>query len=109
VLHATRWRWWLAIAAVAWAVAVGFSRVYLGVHYPSDVLAGWAIASCVVGIGWLLFWADLRPQRFASVAPGARSEAAATRRGAVSSGPAADGDALPEPTGTDDRTLSGEE
>jgi undecaprenyl-diphosphatase len=36
----------LAVAMAATAL-VGFSRVFLGVHYPSDVLAGWA-----AGIGW---------------------------------------------------------
>jgi len=41
---ATRWRWPATVASLVFVLLVGLSRVYLGVHYPSDILAGWSVA-----------------------------------------------------------------
>lgn len=47
VLHGG-WRRVAVVAAVAMVLAIGFSRVALGVHYASDVLAGY-----ILGAAWL--------------------------------------------------------
>jgi membrane-associated phospholipid phosphatase len=46
-----RWRWPVAIVAIGYALLVGLSRMYLGVHYPADVIAGWFL-----GVAWTIAW-----------------------------------------------------
>ena len=47
---ALRWLVWAVAASLV--LAIGFSRIYLGVHYPSDVLAGWTAGLCWALICW---------------------------------------------------------
>ena len=47
----------LAWPALALAVAVGFSRCYLGVHYPGDVVMGWLLAWLAFRLGFLILLA----------------------------------------------------
>lgn len=55
--HATR-RYVLGAAALL-VTAIGCSRVYLGVHWPSDVLAGWSFGT-IWALGWWLAGARAR-------------------------------------------------
>jgi undecaprenyl-diphosphatase len=47
-LLSTAWRRVAWVAAVLVVLVIGFDRIALGVHYLSDVVAGWVIA-----LGWL--------------------------------------------------------
>jgi membrane-associated phospholipid phosphatase len=56
----TRRAWALALG---WAFAIGLSRLYLGRHFPADVLGGWLVGGLAVAAGWCFTRAIEHPER----------------------------------------------
>lgn len=48
LLSMTRWRW----SFMCWAGVIGFAQIYVGVHFPFDVIIG-SVLGCI--IGWIVF------------------------------------------------------
>jgi len=46
------WKRWFSVSIIVWALAIGYSRIYLGVHYPGDVICGSFLG---ILIGWGMY------------------------------------------------------
>jgi membrane-associated phospholipid phosphatase len=55
MIHGTAWRATAISGGLLFVLAIGWSRVYLGVHWATDVLAGW-----LTGVAWLLLCVTVR-------------------------------------------------
>ena len=49
----TQWRYTVVFLGLTWMLLMGLSRIYLGVHFPSDVLGGWALGWAWVFVVYL--------------------------------------------------------
>ncbi len=65
VLWHTKWRTVSIVGGVIYMMLIGYSRLYLGVHYPTDIMAGWLVA-----LMWIIFvslvfdsWHQMRASR----------------------------------------------
>jgi undecaprenyl-diphosphatase len=53
---------YFALFAVLWMFVMGMSRVYLGVHFPSDMISGWGISFIWVSVMYLLVKSQFHPK-----------------------------------------------
>lgn len=60
LLWPTKWRAVALIIGIGYVLLIGFSRLYLGVHYPTDVAAGWLLGAGWVALVYTIFKSNRR-------------------------------------------------
>lgn len=54
IIEQGHWRSLFLFVGLIFVIAISWTRLYLGVHYPSDILGGWVLAiAWVMGVSWL--------------------------------------------------------
>lgn len=52
----TKWRWLAVSLGVIYMIGIAFSRIYLGVHYPTDIIASWLVSVAWVStVVWIAY------------------------------------------------------
>lgn len=65
LLWSTKWRWWAVLGGLTYVFIIGFTRMYLGLHYPTDIVAGWLVSAVWVALvaAYLLKWQPSRKHK----------------------------------------------